>query len=77
MVRNYIRKSNRQSWEEDNMKMAVLAVVERTLTYDAASIRYEVPRSTLQDRVKKVKEEKLNVHQCGLKGIFNDHPILW
>lgn len=55
MVRNYIRKSNRQSWLEDDMKMAVLAVVERSLTYDAASIRYEVPRSTLQDRGKKVK----------------------
>lgn len=77
MVRNYIRKSNRQSWLEDDMKMAVLAVVERSLTYDAASIRYEVPRSTLQDRVNKVKKGKLNVQQCGLKGIFNDYTILW
>jgi len=77
MVRNYIRKSNRQSWLEDDMKMAVLAVVERSLTYDAASIHYEVPRSTLQDRVNKVKKGKLNVQQCGLKGIFNDYTILW
>ncbi|XP_022166412.1 tigger transposable element-derived protein 6-like [Myzus persicae] len=69
MVRNYIRKSNRQSWLEDDMKMAVLAVVERSLTYDAASIRYEVPRSTLQDRVNKVKKGKLNVQQCGLKAL--------
>lgn len=59
------------------MKVAVLAVVERSMTYDAASIRYEVPRSTLQDRVKKVKEGKLNVQRCGLKGIFNDYTILW
>ncbi|KAL4127467.1 hypothetical protein QTP88_011638 [Uroleucon formosanum] len=51
------------------MKVAVLAVVERSMTYDAASIRYEVPRSTLQDRVKKVKEGKLNVQRCGLKGL--------
>jgi len=75
MVRNYTRKSNRQSWLEDDMKVAVLAMVERTMTYDAASICYEVPRSTLQDRVKKVKEGKLNVQQCGLKGkIFTISP---
>lgn len=36
MVRNYTRKSNRQSWLEDDMKVAVLAVVERTMTYDAS-----------------------------------------
>jgi len=77
MIRNYIRKSNRQSWLEDDMKVAVLAVVERSMTYDATSIRYEVPRPKLQDRVKKVKEGKLNVQQCGLNGIFNDDTILW
>jgi len=59
------------------MKMAVLAVVERSMTYDAVSIRYEVSRSTSQDRVKKVIEGKLNVQQCELKGIFNDYTILW
>jgi len=75
MVRNYFWKSDRQSWLQYAMKCAILAVVEGSMTYDTASSHYEVPRSSLQDRDKNVKEGTLNVQQCGLKGIFNDYRI--
>lgn len=39
MVRNYIRKSNRRSWLEDGMNVAILSVVEECMTYDTASNR--------------------------------------
>lgn len=73
MVCNYFWISNRQSWLQDAMKYAILAVVEGSMTFDTPSSHYEVPRLSLQDREKNVKERTLNVQQCGLRGIQNDH----
>ncbi|CAI6346471.1 unnamed protein product [Macrosiphum euphorbiae] len=67
MVRNYFWKSNRQSWLQDAMKYAILAVVEGSMTYDTPSSHYEVPRLSLQDRKKNVIEGTLNAQQCGLR----------
>lgn len=47
MVRNYIRKSQHQSWSLISMNKAVDEVIDKTMTYREAQDAYEVPRSTL------------------------------
>ncbi|GLV31395.1 hypothetical protein CBL_10774 [Carabus blaptoides fortunei] len=48
MVRNYIRKTERHSWTQENLQLAIQSVISKTLTTSAASTRYEVPRTTIQ-----------------------------
>lgn len=56
MVRNYIKKTNRQSWSSDNMQRAVEAVVAGEMGYRKASDTFSVPSSTLERYVKKKRE---------------------
>ncbi|KAL4084656.1 hypothetical protein QTP88_027583 [Uroleucon formosanum] len=58
MVRNYVRKTNRQSWDESSMLFAIKSVIDDKNSYTKASANYNVPHSTLQDRVKKLKMVK-------------------
>ncbi|XP_046388449.1 uncharacterized protein LOC124157622 [Ischnura elegans] len=59
MVRNYVRKTDRQSWSHEGMGEAVNAVLEGRMGYTAASKSFAVPRSTLIDRVKKARKNQL------------------
>lgn len=49
------RTTNRGKWNEISMKEAVTVVMEKKLTIRLAAEKYDVPRSTLQDRVKALK----------------------
>jgi hypothetical protein len=49
MVRNYIRQTNRQSWDESLMLLAIKAVIDEKNSYNKASTDYNVAHSTLQD----------------------------
>lgn len=53
MVRNNVRKTNRQSWSTKNMELAVDAVIKNKMGYQKASTSHSVPRATLQRYVKK------------------------
>ena len=51
MVRNYKRKTNRQSWSKDSMKKALHALKNGT-SLGAASIEFQIPKTTLRRRFK-------------------------
>lgn len=55
MVRNYKKKSNRQSWTENGMAQAIDAVVNRNMPCKTAATAYDVPRATLQRRIRKYR----------------------
>lgn len=64
-MRNYERTTTRQSWDEDNMRKAIQAVNDGTMGYLKAAETYEVPKSTLERRVKKFRQNKdLNSSTC-------------
>lgn len=56
MPRNYSRKTTRQDWDVEQMKKAVMSVTKGTFGYLKASQVYGVPKSALQDRVNKYKQ---------------------
>ena len=51
MVRNYIRRSSRQSWDEVGMEKAIEAVKNKSMGIRKASLHSNVPKSTLRRRV--------------------------
>ena len=52
MVRVYKRKSERQSWNSENMEKAIEAHRKGEMGYGKAAVMFGVPRSTLRDRLK-------------------------
>jgi hypothetical protein len=50
------RTTSRGEWSEGNMKRAIQDVLDRKMSESAAAERYEVLRTSLQDRVKAVKQ---------------------
>lgn len=52
------RTSNRGNWDENKMKKAIKCVSEGKLSVRLAAKRYNVPRSSLHDRVKAVNSNK-------------------
>ena len=60
------RTTNRGDWSEENMKRAIQAVLDKKCSERAAADRYEVPRTSLQDRIKGIKQG----HQIILKPKF-------
>ena len=47
-MRNYVRKSDRQSWPMVNLHAAVNAVRNKTLSLRKAAASYEVPYATIR-----------------------------
>lgn len=56
MVRNYVRKTARQSWDESNMQQAVLSVLNGDHGYKKAAEMYDVPKCAIERRVAKMKK---------------------
>ena len=50
------RTTSRGEWSEENMKRAIQDVLDREMSEKAAAKIYEVPRTSLQDRMKDVKQ---------------------
>ncbi|XP_045449069.1 uncharacterized protein LOC123657592 [Melitaea cinxia] len=70
MVRNYKRKTDRGTWEEDDMRKAVRAVLSETIGFLRASTTYNVPKSTLERRVRKARcagDDADSDNDCGKK----------
>ena len=69
MVRNYVRKTKRQSWSSDSMRQAIEACESGTMGYGTAALQFDVPKSTLRDRVKQ-KTKLVTEHDKGFVGGF-------
>lgn len=59
MVRNYKRKTNRGGWDVNKMEAAIRDVLRNKLSCKKASITYEVPRTTLQRKLKECNGETI------------------
>lgn len=67
----YIRKTTRQSWEEEHMKNAMTEVIAGRMGYYKASKRFNVPQSTLEARVAKVRKLGVTIEEASKKGKHN------
>ncbi|CAH1984892.1 unnamed protein product [Acanthoscelides obtectus] len=77
MVRNYVRKTDRGGWTEEQMKNAVLAVVENKMDYYLAAKPFEVPQTTLERKVKLARENMDNLQKLKVPlGSKAGHMIL-
>ena len=47
MVRNYVRKSTRSSWSEENLLNVLEQITKKTMSVKQASKNYSIPRTTL------------------------------
>ena len=57
MVRDYVRKTERQKWSSEAMHQAVLAVFNREMGYKKAAQQFKVPQTTLECYVAKKRQE--------------------
>lgn len=68
-MRNYKRKTTRQTWDTLQMKKAIEAVNKGQMGIRKAAQSYSVPKSTLEDRLKKLRTGKLSMESAALKGM--------
>ena len=64
-MRNYKRKSSRLKWDEKDMLKAIYEVEQNHISYEDASVLFNVPVGTLYRRVQKVKKGYNAVKVCG------------
>jgi hypothetical protein len=57
MVRNYVKKINRQEWSTDSMNLAIQAVINKEMGYYKAAKQFNVPQTTLERHTKKRRED--------------------
>lgn len=74
MPRNYKRTTTRQEWDPESMKKAIQAVFNGTMGYFKAAYTYQVPKSTLQDRVNKFRQNG-DLDSSTRKGLGRFKPI--
>lgn len=77
MPRNYIKHSNRLQWSESDMLLAINSVIEGRMGYLRAVDTYNVPKSFLEDRVRKIrggasKDDVFRKCPSTLKCVFTD-----
>lgn len=60
MVRNYVRKTQRQSWSTESMHQAVLSVINGNMGYKKAAEQFLIPQTTLERYVQKKNTENDN-----------------
>lgn len=73
MVRNYVRKTDRQKWDVNSMQMAVEAVIRTEIGFLKASRQFNVPKSTLERYVNKTKNNpnyKIDRSEGKFKNVF-------
>lgn len=79
MVRDYKKKTNRQSWSTEAMNNAVEAVISGQSGCLKASNQFDVPQSTLERYVKKRKENpdyKIDKTAGKFKNVFTEEQEL-
>lgn len=56
MPRTYVKRSNRLQWSESDMLLAINSILEGRMGYLKAANTYNVPKTSLEDRVKKIRK---------------------
>ena len=69
MVRNYKRKTNKQSWTDENMRVAIEEWKKGSAVYHQIGKQFNVPWSTLRDRLKNNNKIMTGVKK-GFAGFF-------
>lgn len=70
-----VRETQRGNWNGYRMKKAIQSVTEKKLSLREAADRYDVPKSTLQDRIKALssgQEVKLLSKLGGYENTFSE-----
>lgn len=65
----YKRITNRQRWSEESMAGAIQEMLNGTMGCEKASVSYNVPQTTLEDRVKKARQNDLTPELAAKKGM--------
>lgn len=60
MVRVYKKKTNRLSWCDGQMQLAIKTVLEDGKSCKGVASEFGVPRSTLQKKIKTITEDPLH-----------------
>lgn len=80
MVRNYVRKTNRQNWSTESMNEAVLSVVSGRIGFKKAAQQFGVPQTTLERYVQKKKKNekdfKIDKTEGKFKSVFSTEQEL-
>ena len=74
-MRNYKRKTERQSWDVESKTQAIEAVHNKTMGFKKAADTFGVPKSTLEDRVKKLRLGT-NLPEAASKGSIYTHTYI-
>ncbi|XP_022830992.1 uncharacterized protein LOC111359630 [Spodoptera litura] len=61
MVRDYKRRTNRGGWSEEQIKLAIQAVLDGKNGYKSASKTYNVPQTTLERKVNQARKRENNI----------------
>ncbi|CAH1988200.1 unnamed protein product [Acanthoscelides obtectus] len=74
----YLRRnsSNRGSWTEDNLKHAMAAVKDGLMSVRRASLSFQIPRKTLERRLKHNNDKKWNLGPDSLLGTSNEMRLV-
>lgn len=56
MPRTYVKRSNRLQWSESDMLFVINSILEGRMGYLKAANTYNVPKTSLEDRVKKIRK---------------------
>lgn len=59
MVRNYKPKTERTKMAEENIEKAINEIVKDKVSVREAAMKYNIPKSTLCNRLKRVSENKI------------------
>ena len=69
MVRVYKRKTNRQSWSDEQMQKAIQKLLDGHKCKSVAN-EFGIPRSTLQKRIKEISNNSSQTESNLRKGKF-------
>lgn len=69
MPRTYIRKSNRGSWDENDLQKTIKAVKDGEQTVYKASKIFKIPEKTLRRRLLKNDDKKCGLGPKGVLGV--------
>jgi hypothetical protein len=72
MVRTYKRTSNRAAWSAEAMRMAISTIISKELSIRQASVKYGIPRATLQKRLKARDVEVGQMSMGRFKLVFSE-----
>lgn len=76
MPRKYIRKTNRGSWSQENLELAIQSVTEESLSINQASKLYNIPNRTLRRRIKANNSTKLTLGKHPGLGFDNEKRLV-